>query len=52
MKKDMDKIQFEHRSELDEVEAALREYEEKHGDETPESVRTLANLLENMWYSW
>lgn len=52
MKLDTDKIQFETRKEVDEVEQALARYIEEHENEAPESVKRLRGLLESLWYAW
>lgn len=50
MKLDMDKIQFEHRWEIDEIAEALKEYQEDQGKN--ETVTKLINLLDAMWMNW
>lgn len=50
MKKDMDKIIFESRQEIDEVQIALETYTKEHGE--TETVKKLIGLLDAMYMSW
>lgn len=50
MKKDMDKIIFESRQEIDEVQNALESYAKEHKES--ETVKKLINLLDAMYMSW
>lgn len=50
MKKDMDKIIFESRYEINEVHNALKTYEEEH--KNSKTVKELINLLEGMYMNW
>lgn len=53
MRKDMDKIIMEHRSEVDNVECALQEWFEEHKSDTKsEDVKKLISLLDAMYMSW
>lgn len=50
MKKDIDKIIFESRQEIDEVQNALESYVKEHKEN--ETVKELINLLDAMYMSW
>lgn len=50
MKLDMDKIQFEHRWEIDEIIEILKRYQEDQ--DKNETVEELINLLDVMWMNW
>ena len=50
MKKDMDKIVFESRNEIDEVVNALEKYVKEYGEN--ETVKKLIDLLDAMYMSW
>lgn len=50
MKKDMDKIVFESRTEIDEVANALEKYVKEHGEN--ETIKKLIDLLDAMYMSW
>lgn len=50
MKKNMDKIVFESRKEIDEVANALEKYVKEHGEN--ETVKKLINLLDAMYMNW
>lgn len=54
MKKDMDKIIFESRLEIEKVISALEEWQEKHGakDEKSDTVNRLIDLLDVMSMEW
>lgn len=50
MKKDMDKIIFESRIEINEVANALENYVKEHGEN--KTVKKLIDLLDAMYLSW
>lgn len=53
MKKDLDKIVFESRREIEEVLSALDEWQDSHkSDSKKETVRKLVNLLDVMHMEW
>lgn len=53
MKLDMDKIQFESRSEIDEIADALDTYMKEHPkSRSVETVKKLSNLLDVMYMNW
>lgn len=53
MKIIQDCIQFEYRSEINEIEAALGTYLEDHPNErNKEAVKELISLLDAMYISW
>ncbi|MCM1225115.1 MAG: hypothetical protein NC548_62760 [Lachnospiraceae bacterium] len=53
MKLEMDKIIFEDRYEVDEIEDALDTYASEHPDSRSiETVKKLSKLLDKMYMSW
>lgn len=53
MKVDMDKVQFEYRSEIDAVSTALEEWLEMHkNDRRAKDVAEMIDKLEVMYLSW
>lgn len=53
MTKDMDKIQFESRGEIDEVACALQEWLDKNKqDKKSKTVERMIDLLDAMYMSW
>ena len=53
MKKDLDKIVFESRREIEEVLSALDEWQDSHkSDSKKETVQKLVNLLDVMHMEW
>ena len=53
MKKNMDKIIFESRWEIEEVVSVLEEWQKSHkSDSKKETVRKLINLLDVMHMEW
>ena len=53
MKKDLDKIVFESRREIEEVLSALNEWQDSHkSDSKKETVQKLVNLLDVMHMEW
>lgn len=53
MKKDMDKIIFQSRTEIGEIITALEEWQESHKtDSKKETVQKLINLLDVMHMEW
>lgn len=53
MKVDMDKVQFEYRSEVDAVSTALSEWLEIHKNDTrAKDVAEMIDKLEVMYMSW
>lgn len=53
MKKNMDKIIFESRWEIEEVMSALEEWQKSHkSDSKKETVQKLINLLDVMHMEW
>lgn len=53
MNLDMDSIQFESRKEIDEVIAALEEWQKAHAKDTKsDTIQELIDHLEAMYMSW
>ena len=53
MKLNMDSIQFENRSEIDDIILALEEWKKSHvKDNKSETVQELINKLDSMYMSW
>lgn len=53
MKKNMDKIVFESRREIEEILSALEEWQKSHkSDSKAETVEKLINLLDVMHMEW
>lgn len=53
MKKNMDKIQFEYRSEIDVIANALDTYLKDHTDaKDKDTIKELVELLDSMYMGW
>lgn len=52
MKKQMDKIQFEYRAEIEDVMDAIKKYKKAYPQETNETVERLFGLLDVMDMEW
>lgn len=53
MKVNMDKVQFEYRTEVDAVSTALEEWLETHKtDKRAEDVKSMIDKLEAMYMAW